>query len=82
MRVREDACSRLGLDPKAVARAARRLQRAALDLNSMGLYLFANAGRGYIVFPTDLGWDGLMEVAFVEGMFDGGDNDLDGDLDL
>jgi len=86
MLVYEDACDRFDIDPKKLARLAARLERVALDISAMGLTIFANSGAGTIVMPvtgqamrsTCSEPSGLVELAYVKGNFDGGDNDMDG----
>jgi len=78
--VDENACAVLGIDPKEVARLARRLERIGKDAQRLGLTVFGASGSGCLVAeaPTQLqsrnGEMNLMEVASVLGRgFDGGD---------
>lgn len=71
MMINEDRCVVMGLDPKKVASIARRISKAALEAQSMGLTVFGGSGNGTLRHWGEHGREG--EVADLDGMFDGGD---------
>ena len=73
MLVNEEACERFGLDSKAVASIARRMSRAAREASELGLIVFGGAGSGSLRFAQNDRGGHQMEVASLDGNFDGGD---------
>ena len=70
MFVDEERCEAAGLDPKRVASIARRISRAALESQAMGLKIFGGSGSGDLRLFSR-GVSGV--VATLDGKFDGGD---------
>lgn len=74
MTVNEEECRAAGLDPRAVAQVARRLERAAKDAASMGLIVFGGMGSGTLrVARSEVPGSGKLIVAHIyDGSWDGG----------
>ncbi len=71
--VDEEACERFGLDVAKVRSIARRISKAAMEAEQMGLAVFGGSGTGTLRFmdaPTQ--GPGHSEVAGLQGYFDGG----------
>ena len=66
-------CEAVNVDPKAIAKIAKRLERAALDARKLGLMVFGGTGHGTIrPIQTSVG-QGQLILARMEGCWDGGD---------
>lgn len=73
MNLNEEECIAAGLDPAAVKRLARRLEKAAKDATKLGLMVFGGAGSGSLrTLEVDDKHRSLI-VAFMEGSWSGGD---------
>lgn len=68
--VDEDYCAELGLDAAKVLSAVRRLNKAARELEAMGLTIYGGAGAGTV---RDMGHNPAKHIAELDGRFDGGD---------
>lgn len=71
-------CRAAGIDPEAVSRIARRMERAARDAQKLGLTVFGGSGSGSLrVTSSAIGatiMDGNIVVAHIDGgLWDGGD---------
>jgi hypothetical protein len=70
MFVDDDKCNEFALDPKTIASIARRISKAAVEANALGLKVFGGSGSGTLrIFGK--GTSG--NVAMLDGTFDGGD---------
>ncbi len=69
MEVNNERCESAGLDPKRIRSIARRLSRAAMQAQALGLIVFGGAGSGDLRLPG--GSQGIL--ASLDGSFDGGD---------
>lgn len=70
MHVNERECEVAGLDPQAVARIARRLERAAKAAEGLGLQIFGGSGSGDLrVLGSEIGGrlGGYIVVAEISG---------------
>ncbi|MEQ8504631.1 MAG: hypothetical protein RIB80_04845 [Rhodospirillales bacterium] len=72
MHVSIDECEAAGLDPDVVERIAKRLSKAALEADELGLTIFGGTGDGSLRF-RERGSDHCLIVASLNGTFDGGD---------
>lgn len=74
MSVYIDECRAAGLDPKAVASIAARLDRAAKDAHRLGLMVFGGSGSGSLrTIETDDRSRHLIVADMDGGTWDGGD---------
>jgi hypothetical protein len=71
--IEEDKCEQFGLDPRKVASIARRLSRAALEAEAMGLTVFGGSGTGTLRYHRAGSVGQQNTVAKLDGGFDGGD---------
>lgn len=71
MLVNEDECKSAGLDIKKVESISRRLSKAAMEAQEMGLTVFGGSGTGTLRFHD--GQDRSLIVSYLNGDFDGGD---------
>ena len=68
-----DECEAAGLDPKEVQRIANGLSRYARQAEKLGLTIFGGgSGSGSLRFFDDPD-KGALIVAWLDGMYDGGD---------
>lgn len=81
MMLMEDECRAAGVDPKAVAAIARRIERAAKDANRLGLKIFGGSGSGDIRTSANSISDRPLILAQMEGPWDGGDGGASTDGD-
>jgi len=73
MPVNENECVAAGLDPKAVARLVRKLERAGKEAKSLGLTIFGGSGSGSLR-PGGYDPRGPLVVGYMlSGSWDGGD---------
>lgn len=82
MAVHSEECRAAGIDEKAVASIARRLQKAAIDAQRLGLVVFGGSGSGSLrAVNTEYSESsssghcgtGKLVVADMDGSWDGGD---------
>jgi len=67
-----DECEAAGLDHKEIQRIADGLSRYARQAEKLGLTIFGGSGSGSLRFRDDPD-KGALIVAWLDGMFDGGD---------
>lgn len=70
MHVNKDACERFGLDESKVASIARRISKAMIEAQAMGLIIFGGSGSGVL---RKSGGGAQNNVANLDGNYDGGD---------
>jgi hypothetical protein len=76
-----DICRECGIDHEKLLRIAKRISKAVLELEEMGLHLFGHSGSGVIVMESpsqlhqksDRGDTTMLLLGTVEGSIDGGD---------
>lgn len=72
--VLEAECEAAGLDPKAVARIAQRLNSAAKDARALGLEVFGGSGSGSLrVSSRGQEERALIVASMDDGSWNGGD---------
>ena len=72
--VNEDECIAAGLDPEAVRKIARRIERVARDAAKEGIMIFGGSGFGVLAPVDDRGRGARLRLADLEGgVWDGGD---------
>lgn len=70
----EELCKKFSLDPKKVASIARRISKAALEAEALGLEVFGGSGTGSLrYYAAEVKGPGHNDVASLDGCFDGGD---------
>lgn len=79
MRLMEDECRAAGIDPKAVAAIARRLERAAKDASRLGLRVFGGSGGGDLRTNSQSVHERPLILAQMNGSWDGGDGSASDD---
>ena len=78
MYVNERECDAAGLDPKVVARLARRIEKAAKECAALGITVFGGAHSGDLrALEANIGrhtiYDRPLILAHMGGAWDGGD---------
>ena len=69
-----DECFAAGIDPEIVRRLARRIERAALELQKIGVEVFGGSGHGSLRFDDRFSPAlGSLILASLNGRWDGGD---------
>jgi len=71
MQVNYDECEAANVDPEKIKRIAQRLSKCGKELNAMGLEVFGGSGIGTI--RQSANGDGSLILAYLDGIFDGGD---------
>jgi len=71
MIVNEEECEKAGVDVRRVASIARRISRAALEAQTMGIQIFGG-DCGELRFDEGNN-KGALKLASLDGSFDGGD---------
>lgn len=74
----ENECVAAGLDIKKVEALAKRLERAGLDAEKLGLFIFGGSGSGTLRFSRQ-DKAPLIIADWLGGNFDGGDGAEDED---
>lgn len=67
----EDCVEAAGLDLKQVRSIARRIEKAALEAQAMGIQIFGGTGGGTLRY--DDGGDKMLILASMDGNWSGGD---------
>ena len=72
MNINIDEIKAAGLDPKKIASIARRIEKAALEAQKMGVQIFGGSTAGTLRF-SDNECSGALILANMEGDWNGGD---------
>lgn len=71
--INENECAAAGLDPKKIASIARRLERAAVEAQELGITIFGGSGGGSLRIHVEGLEERPLILAEMDGHFDGGD---------